>query len=121
MKIIQKSVFLLVSLCLFFNATIAKTFSIESKKITHKGFLPLEIKKVEKSNILIDFDLENSAEPASEEESDSDEIQFDLVLYRPFEYSFEFLDISHLKKRYDSNQLNSCKLPLFIRYQNFRL
>ena len=81
----------------------------------------LKISQIKKSNILIDFDFETSAEETLQEETDSDDGEFIYLLYSPFEFSFD----SFVRKQKSSfSQIeprNSLKLPLFIKFRNLRL
>lgn len=121
MKKIRKLILLFVSLCLFINVTYVGFLNNDLKNFSNKKSSLFQITNVKKTNFIVDFDVETIAEEALQEETDSDNIQFNFLFFNPFDFSFDSLNdgtkvkIAYLKKS------DNCKLPLFIRYQNFRL
>ena len=121
MKSFQRFVLLLVSLCLFFNVALGLTLNLGSKSQVSKKVSSLQMTNIKKSNNLLDYDIETLAEELLEEESDSENIDFNCLIYRPFEYSFNSL-INGQKIRLLANESGDLlKVPLFIQYRNIRL
>ena len=121
MKRIRRFILLLVSLCLFFNVTFAGALNLGSKSFSHKKSTSLQITNVKKTTILVDYDIETIAEEALQEETDTDNIHFDYVLFKTFDFSIDSIIFGKNIHFKNVKQADLYKLPLFIRYRNFRL
>ena len=121
MKSFQKFFLILVSFCLFFNITIGRTVNFEFTNRSSKESSFIKISQIKKSNILVDFEFETSAEEGLQEETDPDDGEFNYLIYSPFEFSFDSF-LCNQKLQFSDNETRSVlKLPLFIKFQNLRL
>lgn len=121
MKSFQRIVLISVSLCLFLNVSFARTFNSGFKNQLKKNASLLHVTKLKKSNLLLDFDIETFAEEALQEESDSDNAEFNLNYHSPFEFSFDSF-VNDQNIRFSTNEpKHVLKLPLFIQFRNLRL
>ncbi len=80
-----------------------------------------KISQIKKSNILIDFDFETSAEETLQEETDSDDGEINHIVYSPFEFSFDSFLCNQKLNFSEKETRSSLKLPLFIKFRNLRL
>ncbi len=112
---------LLVSFCLFINVTLSGVLNLGYKSFSLKKSTLVQITNVKKTNILVDYDVETIAEEALQEETDSDDIQFNYIIFKSFDYSFDTYNLGSKANIFFLDKTEFYKLPLFIRYQNFRL
>lgn len=121
MKSLQKFFLILISFCLFFNVAIGRTWNFDFTHHSSKESSFLKTSQIKKSNILIDFDFETSAEEGFQEETDSDDGEFNYLVSSPFEFSFDYFKRKQ-KSCFSQMELrNSLKVPLFIKFRNLRL
>ncbi len=121
MKIFQKFFLILVTFCLFFNVTLSRTWNADFTQNPSEENSFLKYTHLKKSNIFIDFDIDKSIEESLQEESDTDDTEFNCIACNPFEFSFDSF-INNQKLLFLVNQSRSTlKLPLFLKFQNLRL
>lgn len=121
MKTFQRFLLIVISFCLFFNVSKGKPLNFDFTHHSSKKSSFLEIPQIKKSSILIDYNLETIAGEGLQEETDSDDGDFNYIVYSPLEFSFGSI-VSNRKLSFSHTETwNSLKIPLFIKFRNLRL